>query len=178
MAWEVLAAPILVALGGLATWFVQSRVEEVRGVEEKLRADRRKVYADILDPYIRIFAAVKDTSAQGRAVKDILSFNYRKTAFELGLVGSDNVVRAYNRMMQHYFHAKTGDVGHSAQGMLLWGALLLEIRKSLGNNRTKLEPADMLRGMVTDIDQFIAAARPIESSQERVDDEEPAGPAS
>jgi len=39
--------------------------------------------------------------------------------------------------------------------MRLWGALLIEIRKSLGNKKTKLKEVDMLRGMIKDIDNFL-----------------------
>jgi len=38
--------------------------------------------------------------------------------------------------------------------MSLWGILLLEIRKSLGDKNTKLEKYDMLRAMIKDIDKF------------------------
>ena len=35
-----------------------------------------------------------------------------------------------------------------------WGTLLLEIRKSLGNEGTKLSEIDMLRGMIKDIESI------------------------
>lgn len=38
--------------------------------------------------------------------------------------------------------------------MLLWGKLLLEIRKSLGNKKTKLDEFDMLRAMIKDIEKW------------------------
>jgi len=38
--------------------------------------------------------------------------------------------------------------------MRLWGSLLLEIRKSLGNKNTKLNEIDMLRAMIKDIDNL------------------------
>jgi len=151
---QIVAAPLLVALGGLAAWFIQSRVEQVRATEERLTAERRKVYAEILEPYIRMFAGVKSGEGVKEATEKILSFEYRKTSFELGLVGSDDVVRAYNDMMQFFFKAANEDGQDSSQGILLWGALLLEIRRSLGNKDTKLDALDMLRGMITDIERL------------------------
>ncbi len=150
--WLPLLVPsITAALGGLATWFIQSRVDEVRKTEEVLRSDRRRVYSEILEPYIRLFASMKSGSGQAAATETILSFEYRKTSFELGLLGSDNVVRAYNEMMQFVFSGRgTTD---SVQVMLMWGKLLLEIRRSLGNRKTGLSEVDMLRGMITDIDK-------------------------
>ena len=151
---QIVAAPLLVALGGLAAWFIQSRVEQVRATEERLTAERRKVYAEILEPYIRMFAGVKSGEGVKEATEKILSFEYRKTSFELGLVGSDDVVRAYNDMMQFFFKAANEDGQDSSQGILLWGALLLEIRRSLGNKDTKLDALDMLRCMITDIERL------------------------
>ena len=38
--------------------------------------------------------------------------------------------------------------------MRIWGGLLLEIRRSLGNKKTKLDEFDMLRAMIEDIDSL------------------------
>lgn len=38
--------------------------------------------------------------------------------------------------------------------MRLWGKLLLEIRKSLGNENTELSELDMLRGFIKDIEKL------------------------
>ena len=35
-----------------------------------------------------------------------------------------------------------------------WGQFLLEIRKSVGDKKTKLNVVDMLRNQITDIDKF------------------------
>lgn len=141
-------------LGGIITWFIKSRVEELRATEERLREERRKIYALILDPYIRLFA---DLKGQGpvQAIKKITSYNYRKTAFDLNLFGSDDVVRAYNALMKHTYEAESTGKREAKEMMHLWGSLLLEIRKSLGNKKTKLNEFDMLRGMIKDIDSLV-----------------------
>lgn len=153
MDWfELVAAPALVGLGGLGVWYVQSRVEQIRTLERSLHEDRRTVYAAILEPYIRLFANLGDGEAE--VTKVMLSYEYKKTAFELNLFGADNVVKAYNRMMQHAYLAETSGQD-SKEMMRLWGGLLLEIRKSLGNPSKELDEWDMLRGMVKDLDSFI-----------------------
>lgn len=154
MDWfEFVIAPVLVASGGLVVWFVQSRVEQVRALERTLQEERRKVYADILDPYIRLFANLKDSQAQVDAAQLMLTYEYRKTAFDLNLVGADDVVKAYNAMMQYVYNP--GPSGPSPKEMMrLWGALILEIRKSLGNPSKDLDEWDMLRGMITDIESL------------------------
>ena len=151
MNWlQVLAPPLLMALGGLITWLLKSRIEELRATEERLREERRKVYAQILEPYIRVFA---DPKGQ-QATKTVVSYEYRKTAFELNLFGSDEVVRAYNALMKHFYRMESVEKQDPKEMMRLWGGLLLEIRKSVGNKSTTLDEYDMLRGMIKDIDNI------------------------
>lgn len=150
--WLVAVGPtLLVALGGVVSWIVKSRVEELRAAEEKLREDRRKTYTEILEPYIRIFT--DPTAGAAQAMKKVQSFDYRQTAFQLVLVGDDKVVMAYNNLMQYTYRAADGKEPQDTQRMMsLWGEVLLAIRRSLGNKRTKLDSFDMLRGFIKDID--------------------------
>lgn len=154
MDWlQILGAPLLMVLGGIITWFIKSKIEELRAIEEKLREERRGIYAKILNPYIRILADMKGKGPD-QALKEITSYDYRKTAFDLNLFGSDEVVRAYNNLMKHTYEAEDTVNRDSKEMMLLWGKLLLEIRKSLGNKKTKLDEIDMLKGMIKDIEKL------------------------
>jgi len=154
MNWlQVLGPPLLMALGGLITWIIKSRIEELRAVEEKLRDTRREVYSQILEPYIALFTDIKG-KGETKAVQKISSMQYKKTAFDLSLFGADEVVRAYNALITHKNKAEETGQSDPIIMMRLWGKLLLEIRRSLGNKRTKLDELDMLRGLVTDIDSF------------------------
>lgn len=136
------------------TWFVQSRLEERKRIEERLIGERTRVYSDILAPYIKLFGGL-GRGGEEQAMKQMLSHDYRKTAFELNLIGSDEVVRAYNALMATSFDAEKTGKQDPAEMMRRWGELLLAIRKSQGNPKTKLGPTDMLRGMIKDIDQFL-----------------------
>ena len=154
MDWLTALGPsLLVVIGGIISWLLKARTEELRATEEKLRIERRKVYEEILEPYIRIFTDLKGKGVD-KALKTIMSYDYRKTAFELNLFGSDEVVRAYNALMQHAYKAEASGSQNPLEFMRLWGLLLLEIRKSLGNERTQLDEFDMLRGMIKDIDEL------------------------
>jgi hypothetical protein len=56
MNWlQVLGPSLLMVLGGLLTWLIKSRIEELRAIEEKLRETRKEIYNQILDPYIALF---------------------------------------------------------------------------------------------------------------------------
>jgi len=140
-------------LGGIITWLLKTRVEELHATEERLREERRKIYIQILDPYIRLFADIKGQGT-AQAIKKITSYEYRKTAFELNLFGSDDVVCAYNDLMKHTYEAEKTGTQNPREMMQLWGNLLLGIRRSLGNKKTKLGEFDMLRAMITDIDNI------------------------
>ena len=100
MGLESFGPALLMALGGLAAWFIKSKTEELRTIEKKLRIERRKVYEDILDPIIQLFSGFDDENVS-LVKKKITSQEYRKTTFNLNLVGSDGVVRAYNNLMQN-----------------------------------------------------------------------------
>ncbi|GAH82469.1 unnamed protein product [marine sediment metagenome] len=144
---------LLMVLGGIITWLIKSKIEGLQAIEEKLRKERRSIYTQILDPYICLFADIK-SKGPNEALKKITSFNYKKTAFNLNLFGSDEVVWANNNFMKHAYKAETTGIQDPKEMMRLWGKLLLEIRKSLGNKKTKLDEFDMLRAMVKDIDKL------------------------
>jgi hypothetical protein len=151
MNWlQVLGPSLLVIVGGIITWFLKSRVEELRATEEKLREERRKIYSQLLDPYVRLFASLKGQDT-AQVIKTITSYDYRKTAFDLNLFGSDEVVRAYNALMKYTYQSESAEKKDPKEMMRLWGSLLLEIRKNLGNKKTKLHELDMLRAMIKDI---------------------------
>lgn len=155
MIWlQILGPTLLVIAGGIITWLLKSRVEELRATEERLRDQQRKIYREILDPYILLFSELKAKGSPVQALRKITSYEYRKTAFDLNLFGSDEVVKAYNALMQHAYEAESTQKQDPKKMMRFWGTLVLEIRKNLGNKKTKLDELDMLRGMITDIDEY------------------------
>ena len=156
MDWlQIVLAPLLMVVGGIVTWIIKSRLEELRAIEERLRDERRKIYSEILEPYVKLFAGIsRGDGGANKITKQITSDEYRKAIFELGLIGSDEVVRAYNDLMQYFFKLGTTGTQDMRVTARLWGKLRLEIRKSLGNKKTKLGELDMLRGEITDIDKI------------------------
>ena len=157
MDWlQVVLAPILMVVGGIIAWFFRSRYEERRAAEERLHGEHRKIYGEILDPYIELFANLSRGEGVNSGIEQkITSKDYRKAIFELGLLGSDSVVRAYNDLMQYFFKLGSDGKQDMHETIRLWGTFRLEIRKSLGNKRTKLNAFDMLRGEITDIDKLL-----------------------
>jgi hypothetical protein len=99
MDWLQIFGPTLFVLGGIISWLIRSKTEELRATRVKLNEERRKTYSEILSPYIRILVDLKNEEGIAKAVDEIKSYDYRKTAFDLVLFGSDNVVRAYNALL-------------------------------------------------------------------------------
>jgi hypothetical protein len=175
-----IATPILLAIFAGVGWAIRRRIEEQQRVEEELRArtrkleeelreDRLKVYNKILEPFILIFikdeGLAREKAYKGKTKEQIareimISVAYKQAAFELSLFGSDNVVRAYNDLMQYFYtqdnivkEQKEGDAltNQAIQVINYFGTLLLEIRKSVGNESTELNNIEMLEWLITDV---------------------------
>ncbi|KYK95230.1 hypothetical protein, partial [Aggregatibacter actinomycetemcomitans] len=82
----------------------------------------------------------------------------RKVSFRLSLIGSDEVVKAFNNLYQYFYNTtdnsestEQSNLTDKAKEMMsLIGLLLLEIRKSMGNETTELNQWDMLEWFITD----------------------------
>jgi hypothetical protein len=136
-------------IGSVITYYFQSKIEEIQQIKRELRDERREIYIKILEPQIRLFSGLKNESEMKKAIKAVQSYEYRKTAFELNLFGSDDVIRANNEFMQFSFKGKE-TAENPNQIIILWGKLLLEIRKNLGSSKTELTEEDMLKSHITD----------------------------
>ena len=177
-----IATPILlIGISGIG-WYFKSRIEaswkteaELRRraekLEEAIRDDRLQVYNEILKPFIMLFTKEEALSASGprrgktkeqSALAIVQSLEYRQVAFKLSLFANDDVVKAYNNLMQFSYKmgsdaVSTEEHEPGAMGRQLvsnFGDFMLEIRKSVGNETTSLSNLDMLKWMITDIDSL------------------------
>ena len=90
------------------------------------------------------------------ATEKIVSLSYRQTAFKLALMGSDDVVKSYNNLMQFFFNQDPEQkADENIRRMLeLLGNFLLEIRRSVVNEKTSLSNLEMHKWLITDIRRF------------------------
>ena len=144
----IIIPPLLMAFGGIVSWIIKSRTEELKATEERLRQERVKVYTEILSPYIQILSDPSGPMT-ARAGTKIASLDYKRIGFELALLGDDEVVRAWSNLLQ-YFYTHGESQRDFREALRLLGRMLLEIRRSLGNKRTKLTEFDMLRWLIKD----------------------------
>jgi hypothetical protein len=160
-----IATPVLVLVLTGVGWAIRNRFERAYELEEKLRDDRVCVYNEILEPFIILltkdeaFESKKEYKGKSKiqiATEKIVSLSYRQTAFKLALMGSDDVVKSYNNLMQFFFNQDSEQkTNENTRRMLeLLGNFLLEIRKSVGNQKTSLSNLEMLEWLITDIRRF------------------------
>ena len=187
-----IATPFLIiGLAGIG-WFIKNQIltsqrtaEESRTrteeLEEGMRSDRLQVYTEVLQPFIILFTKdeafvggreqrgkpkskeQRAKSKEQRIVEIMISTEYRQAGFKLSLFANDDVVRAYNNLMQYAFHlpdyegATDGTEARSKEDnfriLAVFGDFLREIRKSVGNERTTLDSFEMLEWMIKDINE-------------------------
>ena len=173
-----LATPVILAvLGGLG-WLLKSTLEKsqakdsaqqerIRELEDKLREDRIAIYNSLLEPFFLLFTSdavfAQDPKYKNKKKNDValglmLTVEYRRVGFKLSLVAGDSVVRSFNKLMQHVYNAEQAEQSSVERQTALWmrllGELLLEIRKSMGNEATTLDRWEMLEWFLKDAAQM------------------------
>jgi hypothetical protein len=132
-------------------------------LEEKLREDRIEIYNAKLEPFIILLTSDKAWQTDKRnkgvdknrvAVNKMLTLDYRKVSFKLSLIGSDAVVKSFTNLMQYFYGHADNVQEPSAENLRemlsLLGTFLLEIRRSMGNEATKIDNWGMLEWFITD----------------------------
>lgn len=145
-------------------------LERIRELEDKLHQDRIETYNSLLEPFIIMFTTdaifnsdpkykgkTKDQLSIGR----MLSVDYRKIAFKLSLVADDDVIKAYNALMQHVYSYNKHDNTTNNDALVqtsIWLSLLSEmllaIRKSMGNASTELNNWEMIEWFMSDTQEM------------------------
>ena len=155
MNWtEILAIPLVAAIIGLGAWYIRTKRESLNLERQSLLDNRRALYMQVLDPYILLFSNLDNAKAHSNALATLVTPKYRKAMFEIKLLASDQVVSAFNDLMQFFYQAReNNESAEPIQALTKWGEFLLAIRRDVGSQTTKLAPLDMLRGEITDIDK-------------------------
>lgn len=157
-----ITTPLLVFALSVIGWRFKSSIERKIDLENRLRDDRIDIYNQILEPFIILLmpeaAWVQDKKNKNKdknklAINKMLTLDYRKLGFKLSLMGSDSVVKSYNDLMQYFYNREEGSPVENKnlkEILKLLGKLLLEIRKSMGNEATTLNCWDMCEWWMSD----------------------------
>ena len=153
MDWGNIIVPVVTALiASFATWLVQKNLQEKRDIERRLSEKRHELYMGILDYYIR---AITGTDDAKKLRKTAFSYEYKKKAFELVLIGEDSVIKAYNKFLDYSRTLEKGEKSSDEYAeMRLFARLLIEIRKSLGYKKTKLTDIEILKPFIKDAERL------------------------
>ena len=88
------------------------------------------------------------------ATNKMLTLEYRRLGFKLSLMAPDPVVKAYNDLMQYLYSMEETQADKKKSFLTdmlkLLGTFLVEIRKSMGNEATKLDHWDMCEWWMSD----------------------------
>lgn len=121
-ALATIATPFIVLLFSGLGWVFAKRFEKnweserrlrerANQLEEKLRENRVSIYQKALEPFILSLTKdqglpktreFKNKSASEAATEEILSLDYKQNAFQLLLIGSDDVVKVFGNLMQFF----------------------------------------------------------------------------
>ncbi len=146
---------VLVTVSSLITWFFKSRKEELVNQELKVRENKIQVYETLLEPFIGAFTNTLSEKEKQEYINKLLTIEYRKAAFNLTTFGSDQVVTAYNKIMQDFFNPPESEKNEIGIIHLKnFSNLLLMIRRDLYSKRTKLRKSQMLEFMINDIKNY------------------------
>lgn len=153
-------SPILLTVGGIISWMIKSKKEEVISAEDKSREFKIETYKKLLEPFVATFTTTIPQNIRRKEIDKIKSLEYKKTVFDLTTFGSDNAIKVFNKIMQTFYRMdeyKDGQGEYSTEYgnrlIALLSELQLQIRKDLYSKRTKLKRSEMLEFMITDMDK-------------------------
>lgn len=163
-----IATPFLIIMLTAFGWRLRHSMERRSKLEEILRNERIGAYNEILEPFVILLMseAAWEANPESKrhkkdeyAIQKMLSINYRRQAFQMSLLGNDSVVNAYSRMMQYVYGlvdvgTKAGSNSSHKELIGLLGQFLLEVRKSMGNESTKLSKWNMLEWFISDVNSL------------------------
>ena len=161
-----IATPFILLIVGFIIWKYQKSIERSIKLEEQLRSDRVEIYNQILAPYTILLMSDKAWASNPRnknkdkfkeATSLLLSLEYRKVSFRLSLIGSDAVVLSFNNLMQLAYQSSEATQrtpSHTNDMITSLGNLLLEIRRSMGNEKTKIDNIGMLEWFISDAKKY------------------------
>lgn len=120
---------------------------EIRFNERKWAAYEQ--FSDILYDVLDEVGTSKHDKKMPKVIKRL-----RKFLSQLWIVGSDDVVKAVSDWFM-YSNRVADEEDTSAEGLFKLMTILIEMRKDLGYSGSEIEPVDLLRTFVTDIDDHI-----------------------
>lgn len=151
-------SPILITVGGIVSWILKSKKEEILNAESKSREFKIETYKKLLEPFIATLTFTLPEKVKQKEIDKLTTLEYKKAVFDLTTFGSDKAIQIFNKIMQTFFHSdkykdENGNYRpeYGNRLLALISELFLQIRKDLYTKRTKLKRSEMLEFMITDM---------------------------
>lgn len=147
------------AIIGATAWLIRSHIEQKREYQRLLADRKRELYLQFLEFMAKFLASTEkglpvQGYKKGKSFQQPVSLEeFRMWSLRLTLIGSDDVVLAWNKARQD---EPTEEEEHPAATMKRWGKLWLEMRKDSGHVDTKLTVSDVLATFINDVEQHRA----------------------
>lgn len=132
--WSALFA----VASALVAWLVRSSLEKRREYERLLNQEKREQYSQFLDVLNKVLPLGHEPD-QEVSLRDL-----RKWSLKLMLVGSDEVIKAWNL-------ARDSTAVEPRTVVRNYARLLLAMRRDAGQHHTKLTAGEMLQSFVNDL---------------------------
>ena len=129
MEWldAIVNSGIVGAISAAIGYYLRKYFESIAKEREKLSSERRRVYIEILEPYIKVLTEIKSKSDRNPAVKTLLSFEYKKSLYKLNLIGSDEVIKSVNKFIAVSREINSDNSIKPEEIIKCWGELILKL---------------------------------------------------
>lgn len=148
-------SPILLTTGGIISWLIKAKREELQNSEAMSREFKIATYKTLLEPFIATLTFTISQKDKDKEISKIKTLAYKKAIFDMTTFGSDEVVKMFSQIMQTFFHSDKHieDEQYGIRLVAQISELLLQIRKDVYSSKTDLKRSDMIEFMLTDIEE-------------------------
>lgn len=160
MGEELLAALFISILAAFATSYFAYRF-----YGPKVRADLQKEFEsrfnerkwEAYTKFSGIMYQIFEGSKTGRLDRQMPKYHRQLREFlsHLWLVGSDEVVEAFNEWLRYGRREGQEEDSTTGEGLVKLISIMIEMRKDLGYKSSQISPKDLLATFITDIDEYL-----------------------
>ncbi len=144
---------LLTGIGALIGYVIRYQFDKKKELVSEVNKERRAVYQQMIDMLLGILEDVKKgkDSDMDKLISDMFSI-YRKNV----LYASPQVINDFNNFLNHAQSLSKGTVAAPQEVLFKMSQLIGTMRKDLGlsNKGTGRDNRGLLRGMITDIDNY------------------------
>lgn len=138
---------VLTAIIAGIGYVLKIEIEKRREIEKQLSEKKYGVYISIIELFFSMFETIWKNKEQGNVSEETIDKLF-KIVEGLVIYGSDNVVKKFA-------YWKTQAAGsNGSDALVLFIDVIIEIRKDMGNQNTKMNMDDLLGMLIIDYESY------------------------